>query len=106
MKLQRKLLPKSLLLFFLSLLPYWRLDVHFFCNSVSLAWIYATKHFLNDKHKTKILSKNPLTTLEHSIDLLSEIGFYAALYMVALTFTIMMTRIFNRSMNPAVMGRL
>jgi hypothetical protein len=106
MKLQRKFLPKSLLLFFLSLLPYWHLDVLFFSNSVSLAWIYATKYFLNDKHKTKIFSKNPLTTLEHSIDLLSEIGFYAALYMVALTFTIMMTRIFNHSTNPAVMSRL
>ncbi len=75
-------------------------------NLASIGWIIFSKHYLNDTIRDKIFSKNLLKNIDDSIDLLSVIGLYAAIYLVSLTFTVMIIRILNHSINPAIMKRL
>jgi len=68
---------------------------------VSIAWIILSKLYLSDTIKNKLFSKNPLKTLNDSVDLIADIGLYSALYLVSLTFTVMLIRIIKHSVNPA-----
>ncbi len=75
-------------------------------NLVAASWIFFSKHYLNNILRDVLFTKNPLKTFDDSINLLADIGLYAGLYMVSLTFTVMFLRVVNHSINPATSARL